>query len=120
MARVALVAGAAGSVALMLRAGARQRSALLILLFTGWVLSPFVALAVGNLYAPHWQPRLRTVLHVTIVAVSALCLFFYAMHALTGAAKAGFVYLVVPALAWLGIVVTLGVTAVVRAGRTKP
>jgi len=38
VARVALVAGAAGSIALMMRAAARQRSIVLILLFTGWVL----------------------------------------------------------------------------------
>jgi hypothetical protein len=110
-ARVALIAGAAGSIALMLRAGARQRSLLLILLFTGWVLSPFLGLALANLRAARWPPRVRTALHATMVAVSFLCLTLYGMHAVRGAMKAGFVYLVVPAAAWFLIVVALGVNA---------
>ena len=43
-ARVALMAGAAGSLALMFYAGRRQPSAILIALFTGWVASPFMGL----------------------------------------------------------------------------
>lgn len=116
-ARVALIGGAAGSVALMLRAGSRQRSALLILLFTGWVLSPFLGLALANLRAARWSPRMRTALHATMIAVSFLCLALYTMHALRGAMKAGFVYLVVPAAAWLLIAVALGVNAMVATRR---
>ena len=111
-ARVALVAGAAGSLALMLRAGARQRSVLLILLFTGWVLSPFLALALANLRAHRWPPRVRTAVHASMIAVPALCLSIYGMHAVRGVMKAGFVYLVVPAMAWLLIAVALGVNAI--------
>ena len=116
-ARVALLGGAAGSIALMLRAGSRQRSALLILLFTGWVLSPFLGLALANLRAPRWSPRMRTALHATMIAVSCLCLALYTMHAVRGAMKAGFVYLVVPAAAWLLIAVALGVNALVSTRR---
>jgi hypothetical protein len=111
VARVALVAGAAGSVALMLRAGARQPSAVLILLFTGWVLSPFLALALANLRAARWPPRVQTALHATMIAVSALCLAVYGMHAVRGVMKAGFVYLFVPTMAWLLIVAALGANA---------
>lgn len=112
VARAALLAGAAGSVALMLRAGARQRSAVLILLFTGWVLSPFIALALANLRAARWPPRLRTAVYAAMIGVSVLCLAIYGMHAVRGVMKAGFVYLVVPAAAWLLIVVALGVNAI--------
>ena len=111
-ARAALLIGAAGSLALMLRAGSRQRSLLLIVLFTGWVLSPFVALALASLRAPRWPPRLRTALHAAAIGVSALCLSIYTMHAVRGVMKAGFVYLVVPAGAWLLIAVALGVNAI--------
>lgn len=114
-ARVALLAGAAGSLALMLRAGARQRSLLLIGLFTGWVLSPYLALAIANVRARSWAPRIRRALHAAAIGVGALCLGIYGFNAATGAMKAGFVYLVVPAAAWLIIGVTLAAaTAVAR------
>jgi hypothetical protein len=112
IARVALAAGAAGSIALMLRAGARQRSVVLMLLFSGWVLSPFLALALANLRAPRWPPRLRTALHASMIGVSCLCLALYGLHAVRGVMKAGFVYLVVPAEAWLLIVVALGANVI--------
>ena len=80
-ARVALIAGAAGSIALMMRAGARQRSILLIVLFAGWVLSPFLALALANLRAARWPARVRTALYAAMIGVSCLCLAIYGMHA---------------------------------------
>lgn len=113
-ARAALLAGAAGSLALMLRAGARQRSLLLIALFTGWVLSPFLALAIANLRARSWPPRIRRALHAAAIGVAALCLGVYGFNAATGTMKAGFVYLVVPAAAWLVIGVTVAAAAAVR------
>ena len=115
---MALLAGAVGSLALMLRAGSRQRSGVLILLFSGWVLSPFLALALANLRAAAWPPRLRTALYASMIGVAALCLALYGMHAVRGVMKAGFVYLVVPGLAWLLIVVALGVNAI-AAGRAR-
>jgi ACR3 family arsenite efflux pump ArsB len=41
----------------MMGAASRQRSVVLILLFTGWVLSPFLALALANLRARTWPPH---------------------------------------------------------------
>ena len=107
-----LLVGAAGSLSLMLRAGARQRSIVLILLFTGWVLSPFVALALADHRAARWPARVRTAVYAAMVGVSGLCLAIYTMHAIRGVMKAGFVYLVVPAAAWLLIAVALGVNAI--------
>jgi len=117
IARVALVAGAAASTALMLRAGARQRSLLLILLFTAWVLSPFLALALANLRAARWTPRLRGALHGAMIGVTAVSLTVYGFHAVRGSMKAGFVYLFGPAMCWLLIVVVLGANAIVSARR---
>jgi hypothetical protein len=111
-ARGVLLTGAAASLGLMLRAGARQRSAVLILLFAGWVLSPFVALALADRRAQRWPARVRTALYAAMAGVSGLCVAIYAMHAIRGVMKAGFVYLVVPAAAWLLIAVALGVNAI--------
>lgn len=51
MALIAAAVGAAGSVALMLHVGHRNDSSIpgiLLVVFTGWVLSPFVALVVAD------------------------------------------------------------------------
>lgn len=113
-ARVALLGGAAGSLALMMRAGARQRSLLLIALFTAWVLSPFLALALANVRARSWPARIRRALYAAAIGVAALCLCVYGFNAARGGMKAGFVYLVVPAAAWLVIGITVAAAAVVR------
>lgn len=118
VARIALVAGAAGSIVLMLRAGARQPSTLLMVLFTGWVLSPFLALALANLRAARLPSRVRVALRASMVAVSALCLAIYGMHAVRGVMPAGFVYLFVPAAAWVLIAVAVGVNAIAAVRRT--
>ena len=112
VARVALLAGAAGSVLLMMRAGARQRSVLLILLFTGWVVSPFIALAVANVRASRWQPITRTALYGAMIGVSFISLSVYALHAFIPGMKAGFIYLVVPAACWVLIALAFATTAV--------
>jgi len=118
-ARVALVAGAAGSVALMMRAGARQRSVLLIFLFTGWVLSPFLVLALANVRASAWQPVTRTALYCAMLGVSFISLSVYALHALMPGMKAGFVYLVVPGACWVLIAMALGTAAALAPKRRE-
>jgi hypothetical protein len=110
-ARVALVAGAAGSVLLMMRAGARQRSLLLMFLFTVWVLSPFIALAVANVRSSGWQPATRTAAYGAMLGVSFISLSVYALHALIPGLKSGFIYLVVPGACWVLIGMAFATTA---------
>lgn len=113
VARLALPAGAAGSVLLLMRAGSRQRSILLMLLFTGWVLSPFLALALANLRARAWQPYTRTALYGAILGVTFISISVYTLTSMLPGAKAGFVYLVVPAACWLLIGMALATAALV-------
>jgi len=111
VARLALAAGAAGSVLLMMRAGARQRSIVLVLLFTGWVLSPFLALALANVRAAAWQPVTRTALYGAMLGVSFISLSVYTLHALIPGMKSGFIYLVVPGACWVLIAMAFATTA---------
>jgi hypothetical protein len=104
-------------VLLMMRAGARQPSILLILLFTGWVLSPFVALALANVRSPNWQPITRTALYGVMLGVSFISLSVYALHALIPGMKAGFIYLIVPAACWVLIAMALTTAAVLSRSR---
>src|ERR1700732_2890570 len=48
------VAGAVGSVFLMLRAGQRNDSRMLLTLFAIWVLSPFAVLVLANVVSKRW------------------------------------------------------------------
>jgi hypothetical protein len=99
----------------MARAGQRQKSVMLILLFTGWVLSPFLGLALANLRARRWSPRLRTAIYGAMLGVSCISLAIYAINAISPLGKAGFIYLVVPAAGWILIVMALG-TAMALSG----
>ena len=119
-ARAVLVAGAAGSIALMLRAGSRQRSTLLVFLFTVWVLSPFVALAVANLIAARWPDARRMALYGAMIGVSFISVSIYALDALRGPhAQAAFVYVVVPPACWLLIAIAFATAAVFAPKKTS-
>ena len=95
----------------MMRAGARQRSLVLILLFTGWVLSPFLALALANVRSSRWQPITRTALYGAMLGVTFVSISIYALQALLPGMKAGFIYLVVPGACWLLIAMALATAA---------
>lgn len=95
----------------MTRAGARQRSVVLILLFSGWVLSPFLALALANLRSTNWQPPARTALYGVMLGVSFISLSVYTLQAVMPGLKAGFIYLVVPGACWVLIGMALATTA---------
>ena len=112
LARVALAAGAVGSVLLLRRAGARQPSIVLILLFTGWVLSPFLALALANVRSAHWQPATRAAVYGAMLGVSFISLAVYTLQALLPGLKAGFIYLVVPGACWVLIGLSFATAAV--------
>src|SRR5437867_167243 len=62
MARIAVVAGAVGSVGLTLRAG-RGTPRFLLVLFVIWVLSPFVVLAWANVVSKRWSVLTRAALY---------------------------------------------------------
>ena len=119
-ARAALLAGAAGSIALMLRTGSHQRSTLLVFLFTVWVLSPFIALAVANLIAASWTDARRAALYGAMIGVSFISLSIYALDALRGPhPQAAFVYVVVPPGCWLLIAMAFATAAVLAPKKTR-
>ena len=100
-ARMALMAGAAGSLALMFYAGRRQPSAILIALFTGWVASPFMGLLLADLGSLS-PTSARRALHRLMAAVAVGSLVVYGTNAITPlSSKGAFLFLVVPAAAWL-------------------
>ena len=73
---ILVVAGAAGSVALMVRAGARTPRFLLVL-FIGWVLAPFIVLLWANLTSTRWSAATRAALVSVTLVVAAGSLAIY-------------------------------------------
>ena len=97
VARIAVLVGAVGSVGLMLRAGQRSLR-LLLVLFTIWVLSPFMALLLGSVASKRWSAATRVTLHGVMLVVALGSLAAYGDDAMGHRrAQAAFVYVVVPA-----------------------
>jgi hypothetical protein len=110
-----MLIGAGGSFALMLRAGRLQQSSLLLALFTGWVLAPFVALAMAHRASKSWTVRMQRDLGILIFFATTASLAIYAGHALKlFVAKSGFLYLAVPAGTWLVFAAFMGGTALAK------
>jgi hypothetical protein len=95
------VAGALGSLALTIRAGKNNPSILLIAMFCGWVLSPFVALVVGIWRYKILNSRSRLCLLTLVGIVTALSLMGYGGLFNRPGTKNAFVFLVIPIFCWM-------------------
>jgi hypothetical protein len=96
------VVAAIGSVSLMLKVGHRNSSLVLLALFTGWVLAPFLALIWAN------KLRARSALQVMTVIVAAGSLIAYGYAAFSPPmAKPAAPFLMVPLTSWVLIAATM-------------
>jgi len=71
---IVVLAGAVGSVGLMLHAGHRNPSRLLLVLFALWVLSPFIALVLANMVSKRWSVLTRATLYDGSSEIIPFCL----------------------------------------------
>ena len=109
---IAVLAGAAGSVGLMLHAGRRNNSRILLLLFAFWVLSPFMALIWANVVSKRWPVLTQATLHSVMLVLTLGTLAIYGYVALTPPrAQAAFVFVVVPPASWLLIAIVVATAA---------
>ena len=112
VALIAVVVGAAGSVSLMLRAG--HPPLLLLVLFTGWVLSPFVALVLADIASKRWSVLTRATLHGVMLILTLGSLAFYGdIVSMPPGSKPAFVFLVVPLGSWLLLTIAVPIAALV-------
>jgi hypothetical protein len=120
VALIAMIVGAAGSVTLMLYAGRRQESRILIVLFGIWVLSPFVAGVVASSVSKRWMVVARAVLDMVIIVLTLGSLAIYGDVAFGYTkAKVGFIFLVVPLASWLLIAVAVATAAVISGRQSR-
>jgi hypothetical protein len=107
-ARIAVVAGAGGSVALTVYAGRHNDSRLLVALFVIWVLSPFMALLLASLVSRRWPVLTQTTLYIAMLVVTVGSLAIYGAQAFRlPRPQAAFVFVVVPPASWLLIAVVV-------------
>ena len=111
---IAVLAGAVGSVGLMLHAGHRNPSRLLLVLFALWVLSPFIALVLANMVAKHWSVLTRATLYTVMLVLTVGSLAIYGDVALgPPRTKGAFVFVVVPPASWLLIAIVVPIAALI-------
>jgi uncharacterized membrane protein len=103
IARIALVAGAAGSVALTLKAG--HAGIILTVLFVGWVALPFAGLGLVDLLSSEWSRPARTTLYLFIVIVAAVSPAIYGYVVTHPRPQQAFPFLVTPFVTWVLLVI---------------
>ena len=95
---IAVLAGAVGSVGLMLHAGHRNPSRLLLVLFALWVLSPFIALVLANMVSKRWSVPTRATLYCVtlVVTLGSLAIYGELVVLRPPASPNAFLFVVVP------------------------
>ena len=96
--RVLAVAGAVASAGLTLYAGRRNASFVLVALFVGWVVAPFVGMVWGAGRWPVWVN----------VAVAVVAVAVYAGVAVHPPTKMAFWFLVTPLACWVAMGIAWG------------
>jgi hypothetical protein len=95
-----VMAGAACSLGFTLYTGRNNSSVPLILIFSGWVVSPFIALLLINIITKRWQVFNRLILYGLMVSLTVGSMVIYSGLWSPPGAKTAFVFLVVPLLSW--------------------
>lgn len=95
-----VLAGAGASIGFTIYTGRNNPSVVLILLFTGWVVSPFIALLLINAVQRRSELFDRLILYSLMVLLTLGSITIYSGLWSPPGAKTAFVFLVVPLLSW--------------------
>ena len=105
VALIVLLMGIIGSFFLVVYNGRNNKSILLISLFVGWVVSPFIALLIADKVSNRWTDTIRKTLYFIILALTLVSLLSYSGLLSPAGTKTAFVFLVVPLISWVVIAV---------------
>ena len=119
VALIAVLAGAVGSLGLMLRAGQRTPR-LLLVLFVIWLLSPFVALLWANMISKRWSGVTRATLYCVtlIVALGSLAIYGELVVLKPPGSPNAFLFVVVPPGSWLLMAIVVPIAALISRRRS--
>jgi hypothetical protein len=111
---VAVVAGAVGSVGLMLRAG-QHTPRLLLVLFTIWVLSPFVAFLWAHMVSRRWSVVTRATLYCATLfdALSSSAIYGKLVVLRPPGSANAFLFVVVPPASWVFMTIVVPMAALI-------
>ena len=114
VALIVVVIGAGGSVGLMLREGQRTPR-LLLVLFTIWVLSPFVALLWANMVSKRWSVVTRVTLYsVTfILALGSLAIYSELVALKPPGSANAFLFVIIPPASWIFMAIVVPMAALI-------
>lgn len=103
----------------MLYAGRHNASRFLLVIFTIWVLAPFMAAALANATSTRWSSTTRAALHAVMLVLALGSLVVYAHDAVRPrVAQAAFVYVMVPLASWIILVTVVPLAALVSRRRS--
>jgi polyferredoxin len=114
----AAAAGAVGSVVFTLMVGRHNQSWILLGMFVGWVLAPFIGFGLADRRSRRWSGPARTALHTITLAIALGSLLIYGAVALgpPRPQPAAF-FLMVPLGSWVLALVAVPLVALVSRGR---
>ena len=112
------IAAAIGSLGRMLYTGRHNHSVLLMLLFAGWVLLPFLGLLLANRSSRRWQSPHPRNLFILMLVISIGSLISYSGILIPAGTKPAFIFLVVPLISWL-LIAIITLPAISRSGKSK-
>jgi hypothetical protein len=118
VAMVAAIIGAIGSLYFMFKTGRNQKSILLIVLFTGWVLSPFAGLFLASKFSNRWIIPGRLSLYWLMIIFAIGSLVAYSGVLIPSGTKGAFIFLVAPFTSWIVITIVFLINRI-RATRSK-
>jgi hypothetical protein len=104
---VIVLVGVVASLGLVLYNGRNNKSVLLIALFVGWVLSPFIALLITHKVSKRWTDFARKILYSLMLVIPISSLLGYSGVLSPAGTKTAFVFLVVPLISWVLIAIFL-------------
>lgn len=115
-ARAAIAVGAVGSLVLMFLHG--RPSIFLLVLFTGWLVAPFLGLAWADRLSRRWPPASRALLYYLMIVIAAGSLAIYGYDVATGYGRA-VLFVAAPLGAWLLMLIVLPI-AMLTGRRSTP
>jgi len=119
VALIAVVAGAGGSVGLMLWVGHRNPSRVLLGLFVIWDMSPFIALLLADMVSKRWSIITRATLNIVMLVLALSSLALYGDVVLRPRPQPAFMFLVVPLGSWLLMIIVVPIAALISGRRSR-
>ena len=118
VALVVVLIGAACSLGFMFNAG-RHTPIVLLILFVGWVLSPFIGFLVAIKISSHWSVSNRVTIYCLMLILTLLSLLSYSGALTPPGTRPASIFLIVPLISWLIILIVIPIIRRVSRSNTN-